>query len=205
MLDDILNSISNFFAQYEAALIWFVIILMLLIIFKKYQKGELNGKYVKTNKGEKFLIKTKKDRLTKIELYFLIFMSFIFLVVALVSLYHADYGYFFSSIGLLINLILEFTFKVPSLQIDINLNDINLNGKKFKRHQIHQIQIWDELIAIKTTKNKEKEVKIDYTEKSFDLVLQMIKSLKVFASLNQVEIIDKFEYDISQNEMLVKK
>ena len=202
MLKEYYDIIGNFITTYDIEILWIVIILTALRQLKKLLKGTWNEPHIHTDDGEKFLIKTKRDKINKMDIAMVLFVG----VGSFLIVY---YTYYFMALRELMHLlgtsIMIFigVFSIsPSIEIAINPDKIILNDKKFKRDQIQSITLWDDEIVVKKINGKEKKTELDFTEKSFDTVLSMITSLKKFCQLNAIELIDRFEYEKEKNEML---
>ena len=177
MIEEVYNLIRELLDTYRPQIMWGALFVLFIRTIRYSLKDDTERYCLKTRKGEKFKIKPSKKSIKNAEWFVLAIIGIIasftyYLVLTFGNAKDASTFLFVIMSYLKISL---FDSDLP--QIEILQDKIILDREKITAKQIQSIKIWDNLIVVHLTTEKQIDFPLNFRYESFNVVIKMIASL----------------------------
>ncbi|MBT28605.1 MAG: hypothetical protein CMO01_03010 [Thalassobius sp.] len=204
MFEELYEQASEFINTYKVEILWGSIFIFFIRYLRAFLDDNPEKYFKKTEKGEKFIIIQPRKKWKRID-WASIFLIFVSILIAFASFFENNILESLYGLGLVFNLFISAFLIKMDMHVEIQLDNIKLNGKKINKEKIQSIEVYDDLITVHLLSDKKKDFDLNFSRKNFELVTKMVTALKNFCQINTIPIMDDFEYDIEKNYIITRK
>lgn len=201
---------SSFFSSLDLKAFFFIDFPPLLAAYLTLQKllsdrlGTAIPVYKKTKQEEQFLLRSQGDHFQILSSYFSLDHLFSFIPLFLcIYLEPRLTNLLVFPVVWLLNMMYDLVIVPPTFSIKIQKKHLCLNNHTFSKYNLQKIVIQEQAIIIQEKDHTLTEFPLHYTNHTFNLTKQMLFALKVFAHQQHIPLKDHFNYEETDNWVLI--